>query len=177
MSSQYFKDFPTFIDVTTGFNLKNLMFSSRMTGSVLNRTQLFYPYTVKEGETATSVAYNYYGSIDYVWLVFFANNIIDYYSQWPKSQYDLDQYVISEYGSVPAAQGLIDHYYKPDDPSYPAVSVESFNAKDTINQGLFMPRYTYDYLMMQNEAKRKIQLVNKNDAPRISLELEQLLTQ
>src|SRR5690348_13041402 len=109
MAGAFFASHPIVIDAN-GIRLRNLLTSARMRPEIRNMTQSLYPYRVKEGETATMVAFNYYGSIDWVWLVYFSNNIVDMYSEWPKTQDQLDAWAINTYGSVPAALATIDHY-------------------------------------------------------------------
>jgi len=50
-------------------------------------------YTVKNGETPEIISYNYYGTVDYWWMVLLYNNIFDPLYEWPVSDTDLEQYV------------------------------------------------------------------------------------
>ena len=55
------------------------------------------PYTIKEGYKPEDVAYAYYGSTDYTWLVMMSNNIIDPYHQWPMAEADFNAYITDKY--------------------------------------------------------------------------------
>lgn len=59
---------------------------------------LYLPFTVKEGERPEDIADYYYGSVDYTWLVYMSNNIIDPYHQWPMAEADFNNYLIEKYG-------------------------------------------------------------------------------
>jgi hypothetical protein len=70
----------------------------------------FYPYRVKNGMRAEQVAEKYYGDPDYVWLVYFSNNIIDPYHQWTMDDDTFNAHLIKKYGSVQAAYETIVKY-------------------------------------------------------------------
>ena len=68
----------------------------------------FYPYTIGDGETAEQIAQDYYGDASYDWIVYFCNNIIDPYHDWPKSYVDFQNYISKKYESSPGlGDGLI----------------------------------------------------------------------
>jgi hypothetical protein len=66
---------------------------------------LFLPYTIKEGDRAEDIAYYYYGSVEYTWLVHMSNNIIDPYTQWPLSEDDFHRYLIQKYKTQSGLEG------------------------------------------------------------------------
>ena len=55
------------------------------------------PFTIKEGERAEDIADYYYGSVDYTWLVYLSNNILDPYHEWPMAEAEFNQYLIEKY--------------------------------------------------------------------------------
>jgi hypothetical protein len=55
------------------------------------------PYTITEEDRAEDVSYLYYGTVDYVWAIYLANNIIDPYFEWPMTQRNFDRYIESKY--------------------------------------------------------------------------------
>jgi len=64
----------------------------------LNRyTTLFESYSIKPGETPSSLAYKAYGDPELDWCILLVNNIIDVYEEWPKSEDELLEYVNSNY--------------------------------------------------------------------------------
>lgn len=58
---------------------------------------IFLPYTVEQDDRPEDVAYLYYGTTDYTWMIYLANNIIDPYHDWPKSPNSLDDYIAEKY--------------------------------------------------------------------------------
>jgi hypothetical protein len=106
MASQYFKNFP--IVNYNGISLRNIMLKSSFLSELFLSSQGFYDYLLEDGDRPTTVAYNYYGSIDYAWLVILANQIIDPYFEWPLSSEEFDNYIITKYGSIDASRGYFD---------------------------------------------------------------------
>lgn len=70
----------------------------------------FYPYRVKNGMRAEQVAEKYYGDPDFVWLVYFSNNIIDPYHQWPMDEETFNAHLVKKYGSVQTAHQTVVKY-------------------------------------------------------------------
>lgn len=93
--SNYFENFPTIN--YQGRNVRDITRRNKFLKSVTTNPLLFLPYTVKEGERPENIAYNYYGSTDYTWLVYLSNNIVDPYHQWPLSEEDFHKYLIQKY--------------------------------------------------------------------------------
>lgn len=102
MSRQYFNNFP--IVNYNGISLRNIMLKSTFIREILLSSSL-YDYTVPEGERITTVAYDYYGSVDYAWLIMISNQLIDPYFQWPMTDREFESYITAKYGSVDAARG------------------------------------------------------------------------
>lgn len=59
-------------------------------------------YTISEGESPESLSYNYYGVVDYYWVILLTNNIKSRFFDWPMSSQELGSYVDSKYGSKSA---------------------------------------------------------------------------
>ena len=99
----YFKHFPTttynnvpVADITRRFDLDKIT-----KDGVLD----YMSYTVQEGERPEDVAYFYYDDPAMAWLVLFANNIIDPYTDWPKGEDSLERYIIAQYASKSGTTG------------------------------------------------------------------------
>jgi hypothetical protein len=60
---------------------------------------LYETYTVKEGESAQSVALDFYGSALYHWVVLIFNEIHDQHFDWPLDQLSLEKYCQEKYGA------------------------------------------------------------------------------
>ena len=64
-----------------------------------SRGTLISPYVVKNGERPDQISYNEYEDEQYYWIILQVNNIVDYYNEWPLSQYDLDKMIVQKYGN------------------------------------------------------------------------------
>ena len=54
-------------------------------------------YDVQGGDTPESIAYKYYGDAQLHWTILAANDIIDYYTDWPMSVERFEEYVTDKY--------------------------------------------------------------------------------
>ncbi len=169
----YFSKFPTTIfkgqpvaDITRKASLLKVTKSDAL--SYMN-------YTIQEGERPEEVAYFYYDSTDYTWLVLASNDIVDPYTEWPKSIDTLEQYIISKYASQSKATGQsviewtkntslganIKYYASYTDPTI-KLNRASYLSQDENEKAEFYPVRVYDYESMLNEQRRNIVLVNKS---------------
>jgi len=191
---KYFRYFP---EITyKGRQVKDITRRVRFLEQVQTDPRVFLPYTVKEGETADEIAYHYYGSANYAWLVFIANNIIDPYYDWPMTQAKLDAFISDKYRSLAEeSEGTtlsdrqvlewtqnatisdnIAYYYNLLEPeirlsrdSYGIGFDPDFEAAD------WTPIRYYDYEFFTNEDKRQIFLVDREFAPSTEKELKSIL--
>ena len=92
---KYFEKFP--IIEYEGRRVRDISRRTNFVRAISNNPYLYYPYTVGEGERAEDIAQFYYGSVDYVWLVYMANNIIDPYHEWPMDPQTFNDYLVEKY--------------------------------------------------------------------------------
>lgn len=95
MSYKYFQDFP--VIRYEGRKVRDISRRASFMRAVSNNPYLYYSYTVTDGQRAEDVALEYYGSVDYVWLVYMANNIIDPYYEWPMDAATFNDYLVDKY--------------------------------------------------------------------------------
>ena len=88
------KDGNSVVDITRKGKLK-----------VSNSGTAYLPYTVKEGEKPEDVAFYYYGDPELAWLVLSVNDIVDPYTQWPKTQSTFDEYIKKQYETQSGVTG------------------------------------------------------------------------
>lgn len=172
MAAKYFKNFPL---VQYGqHSVRNIILKAQLAKNLLDGFDNFYPYTIKEGERITEVSYDYYGSIDYVWLIMVANGMVDPYYDWPLMQYEFDQYIIKKYGSIEAASNIANaEYYTNPNLSYYMTKTTYNNISASERTGWqAIDNYTYE--VIKNEEKRKIRLLDRTLAIDVSIELEKL---
>ena len=176
--SNYFTSFPSVQYDTTGKapnqfqTVKNIMKRQKLKPSIMEDITAYYPYFIQEGERPDVVSYNYYGSTDYVYLIFLINNIIDPAFDWPLSSRDFDNYMINKYGNIEAALGETKYYYQ-----IIRAEVPQTNFSDRIDEVKIIVDETtynslsigsrklitsYDYEVELNEIKRSIKLINRD---------------
>jgi len=101
--ARYFENFPTI--EYNGRRVKDITRRNNFTRNISNNPYLFMPYTVKQGQRPEDIAQSYYGSTDYIWLVYLANNIVDPYLEWPLDDYNFNQYLSRKYAAQSGKTG------------------------------------------------------------------------
>jgi hypothetical protein len=96
--AKYFENFP--IITYEGKKVRDITRRNQFVRNVSTNPLLYLPYTISEGERAEDIANFYYGSVDYSWLVYMANNIMDPYHEWPLSEAEFKDFLIDKYGNV-----------------------------------------------------------------------------
>ena len=96
--AKYFENFP--IITYEGRQVRDITRRNQFVRNVSTNPLLYLPYTISEGERAEDIANFYYGSVDYSWLVYMANNIMDPYHEWPLSEAEFKDFLIDKYGNV-----------------------------------------------------------------------------
>ena len=102
--SKYFSYFPK-TSYTTSNNgdsidaVTNIMTRFKMEESFKNNTAVYNTYTIKDGDTPESIAYDFYGDVEYHWVVLLYNNILDPQFDWPLEDRSLSRYIDSKYES------------------------------------------------------------------------------
>ena len=54
-------------------------------------------YNVQDGETPEMIAHKYYGDVNLHWTILVANDIVDYYNDWPMSVQKFEKFVFDKY--------------------------------------------------------------------------------
>jgi hypothetical protein len=152
----------------------------------------FLRYTVREDEKAEDIADFYYDDPAMSWLVYFANDIIDPYTQWPKTYENFTEYFRKKYASQALPTGTdaivwgqdttrtdnIVHWKNTDDETI-LISPDSYIRAQTFNGDFVAGEWTavrrFDYEMEENEELRNIILVNDSYAPTVLENLRSLL--
>ena len=96
--AKYFENFT--IITYEGKQVRDITRRNQFVRNVSTNPLLYLPYTISEGERAEDIANFYYGSVDYSWLVYMANNIMDPYHEWPLSEAEFKDFLIDKYGNV-----------------------------------------------------------------------------
>ena len=173
MAINYFKNFPV---VQYGEHaLRNVILKAKIGKDLIQSYDSYYPYTIKAGETPTTLAFDYYGSVEYVWLIFLVNDIVDPYYDWPMNDTVFNEYITNKYSSVAAAMNLANSaYYRNPNYSYWMTKTTYDNISASERTG-WDAVSNYDYELFKNEEKRKIKLLDRSIAVDVSFELERIL--
>ena len=94
---------PEYISIKDYFHLLTVR------DDIYREETLYTTYTVKNGERPDEISYKFYGDEQYYWIILQINDIVDYYTQWPLSEVELQQFVYKKYGGA-AGAGQINHY-------------------------------------------------------------------
>ena len=99
------------------------------------------------------IAFKYYGRPDYHWTILIANDIIDYYEEWPMSVQRFEEFIKDKYSNPQAV-----HHYE--------INQTSGDTTKTINVGMNNTDYEsasaisfYTYEQRLQDEKRQIRLI------------------
>lgn len=127
---------------------KNILVRGKIRDVVLNEGALYYKYTVPDDMKPETIAHKYYGSPNYVWAIYYANNIFDPINEWIKSPSEFERYVIQKYGTVESAMRLknsdgsmnwdsIHHFIEVDPDDKKTYVIDRITFENKIWQGAF----------------------------------------
>ncbi len=182
--TQYFSNFPAI-----SYNLPGLP-NSLLATDVTKRFVLrdfyrramvdFYRYDVIEGQRPDNVAYDFYGEADLDWLILLPNEMLDPYYEWPRTQYEMNEYLRKKYGSVSNAQAIVHHYEQiiqnrtiiQDADGNTLVVPERSLIIDQTTYASLAPTdrksvSSYDFEMSKNERNRSIDVIKPGYIPAI----------
>jgi hypothetical protein len=113
---EYFDLIPytiTFSDGTTStFYAKNIFERVKMLDSILSNVEVYYQYSMQDGDTFEIIADKYYGDPNKYWIPIFTNKILDPLWDVPLRYQQFVDYINYKYGSQQNAENIIDHYEK-----------------------------------------------------------------
>jgi hypothetical protein len=183
MAEEYFKNFP--LVNYNGKISRNIILRSKFITEVMGNIYAFYPHVILDGQTPEQIAYDYYGSADLDWLVWFSNQSIDPYYDWPMVQDQLDIYINKKYGSFEEAVETIHHYtfkksVESDEPNqYYTDGYEmtptTYSFLTVIEKSYWTPVSCYDYEFALNESKRTIQLLDARLKDQVLKEISEIM--
>ena len=134
--------------------MKDILSRVKLIANVKENILGFDYYDVQDGETPEMIAHRYYGDVNLHWTILVANDIIDYYEDWPMSVQRFEQFVKEKYenpGSI--------HPYE--------IAQTSGDTTVTIDVGMNTTEYpsataisNYQYEDRLQEKKRQIRLIS-----------------
>ena len=161
--SEYFSAFPQVRIAPNSVLARNILSSFKILERARGSASSFYKMEIRPEDTPTSIAYDYYGSVNYVWLVYLSNQIVDPYFEWYLNDQAFDQFIVAKYGSVAQAQAKLLFYRNAADTH--RINELTFNNLD--DAAAYTPVYAYDEELRLNEARRFIRLIDRELAPKL----------
>ena len=102
--SNYFSYFPTvnhsLKDDGTYVEVTNILKRFAFREDVKGKVDVFYEYSIKDGERPDILADRLYGDSKYAWVILLFNDIIDPFYEWPLFGQDFTNYITGKYGSL-----------------------------------------------------------------------------
>ena len=186
--SDYFKFFPKTIH--TNRTVIDITKRTKILEEISTDPYVFLPYTVSNDDRPEHIAEFYYGDVNKVWLVYFANNIIDLYSQWPLSANDFDENFKKKYEELSGTTGfsviawgqnelLTDNvvYYQNIANEDLKINLYTYsNSTEIVSTEWRAIRY-YEYENILNDNKRNIYLIDSRYADKFENDLKVLLNE
>jgi hypothetical protein len=117
-------------------------------------------YMVRDGETAWSLAQDFYEDPSYYWLIICLNNAYDPFFLWPMSSVELDKYTENKWGDKAddTSYWILNKRRWNEDPEHPEAAIVTFRRNEEI----------------QNERRRKIKILRPEYLNRALREYESL---
>lgn len=108
-------------------------------------------YDVKDGETPEYIANEFYGDPELHWVILMANDIVDYYTEWPMTVPTFEAYVKEKYDDVNG----VHHYEYPQESGDTTTLIELPNESATTipSDAVIVTNYDYEE-RLQNERRR-----------------------
>lgn len=147
----------------------NIMNSILLKFKNIDNTTLYFYYTVEDGETPESIAYDKYGQIDYHWTILLLNHIVDPYFEWPLDRRRLAAYIENKYDPVNDIHHFIykgKNLYKDQSFKIDGGGYLNFNdLYDDWKNGIPIPQNVFivtntDFETTENDKKRDIRILN-----------------
>jgi hypothetical protein len=196
---RYFRHFP--VTKHTNQNLVDITKRARFKLTVAEDPTLYMPYTITDEQSAEELSFLYYGTVDHVWMIYLANEMLDPYKDWPMRDSDMydyiadkytDEYIESTGDTSPTRNKVLNwtqdatitdnilYYEAEDDDEVIQLSQDSW-AKASIFDPAFIGQYAwvpvriFEAEINENDNKRTIFVINKDYASRVAKEFKSLM--
>ena len=171
----YFRTIPTIpydADGSKNFKLlTNLLRRISVRSKVMETAVMFDTYDVVEGENPENIAFKLYGNAELHWVIMMINNITDRFHDWPMTEAQFLQFLKDKYSNIDGV-----HHYE--------ISQTSGDTKKKIDIGTDNTDYpsatlitNYEYEQEQQDAKRKIRLLDPSYISQFTEEYNNLISE
>jgi len=172
----YFKRFPKIpYDYTGDRDLRvftHLLKRVKVRSLAKENTYNFDYYDIQDGETPEMIAHKYYGDAQLHWTILIANDIQDYYTDWPMGVARFEQYLVSKYGNNIYGTH---HYEITQSSGSSTVNIDI--GSDNTGHPTAVEVTNYEYESALQDQKRKIRLIDPNYINDFVAEFEELITE
>lgn len=94
----------------TSIEVKDFFHLLKVREDIFSKDTLYTTYFIQNGDRPDQVSHKVYDDEAYYWLILHVNDITDYYSQWPLSNYEFEEYMIRKYKTYEIAHEI--HHYE-----------------------------------------------------------------
>lgn len=148
-------------------SVKNIFRRAEILKEFKTSVTIFDEFIVNNGEKPEVIANRIYQNPFYSWTLFIANDIINYYEQWPRSSRQLAEYVESKYDNPQATKHYVTTEVKQGNniivPAGKVVpqnySVSYFNGTTTVTANPTVSITNYQFEEQLNSKKERIQVI------------------
>ena len=151
--------------------MKDILSRVKLIANVKENILGFDYYDVQDGETPEMIAHRYYGDVNLHWTILVANDIIDYYEDWPMGVQRFEQFVKDKYEN-PAA---VHHYEIPQTSGDTTVMIDVGMNTTEYPSATAISNYTYEDRLQ--EQKRQIRLISPDFISQFVSEFEKKLSE
>ena len=165
---KYFEYLPNF--EYSNIPATNIMVRGKVLDYVLKNAAVYYTHFIRDGERPDTISHKYYGSVNYTWLLFYANQIFDPIFDWPLQNAEISSHLVAKCGSLEIAK-VTPHHYLLDN----AYVIDRLTYED-INLPASRKRIVtvYEHEHALNDKKREIKLIDSDYARQIANEMRRL---
>ena len=155
--------------------MKDILTRVKLVASKKENILNFDYYNVQDGETPEMIAHKYYGDVNLHWTILVANDIVDYYEDWPMSVQKFETFVSDKYDNP---QGI--HHYEITQTSGDTtvtvdVGTEESLVLEDYPTATAISNYTYEDRLQ--EQKRQIRLISPDFISQFVSEFEKKLSE
>lgn len=132
----------------------NITARSIFSDETKNNWRNFLPYVIDDNDRADNLSYLYYDNPGYSWLVWMSNDIVDPYYEYPLTDAELNDYIISSVGSLAAAEKYIMYYETNGDTSEEKLTQSQWEALSSDYKKYYTPDENFIYFVRDKEKKK-----------------------
>ena len=163
--------------------VKNIFRRVKAREDLSKYTEFFEQISIEDGQMPFQIAEAYYGDPELDWVVLLTNNIIDIYSEWPKSRRELEYYTAEKYDAVDGVHHWETNEIKWNDRVMVEEGIEvdesfTYTLPDGVTirgSAARFPVSNWEYEYFQNELKRNIYVTMPNALEAFIDEFEELI--